>query len=1836
VVIHANTDSGSLANNVQWTVTAPNGSTLLSTANPYVAIFNQAGSYDVAVVSDGQTHIFQDFITVFAKPIAAISATDNAGCFPFCTTLIDASTPGSGAIVSRSWDFGDGNASQAINPEHCYENTGSYTPVLAIEDENGCFASVSAFQLISVTGDFPEAAFTVGSQSSCFLPAAIEFTAGNEPGIIGREWIVDGGPLEGSNVVQTVNFQSIGNYTVCLAVENTIGCTDTLCQSLFISNSPDARFTFNRDTICASQTISFNNHSVPSPTQTEWDFTSNGTIDATQTNTTATYVTPGSHVITMIAHYGNSCSVTVQDTLVVSPNPTIDFASYNIVSCAPPLTSTFTNAEAFNPAFEYIWTVNGELVANTHNLTYTFTEYGFHDIRLRRFNEFGCERSRNKIDIVEIYSPEVSFDYEEMYCVGETVQVSNITVEGEETIVEYSWDFNGDDQEDATGANPEFILNQPGEFYATLTATLSDGCVSVDTTETPLLVLEPTIPNFTASLTESCAGESFSFCTEYNADNTYTWDFHDGSSPEVMLAVDSCVTHLYEDTGRFDVTLTVFNGACNTFNTIEDYIHIVPPLALFEFDVVCENFAVSFHDLSIGGDSLVWDFGDGSAPVINDDNPVHSYAEPGQYSVVLSAYKEGSECYDTKVLEVSVASPSAEILLSPSIGCAPMVASLENVAQNDFWDVHIGDVHHITVQRNDNPFMAAWSITHEFNGSVSETTSNDPTHFDWPNLQFLTGGTYDMHVWVVDANGCEAETTFTDAVVVWPGGDYSSLTSTIINACDSGGVSVSATATHPNGVSHSWVFNDGTAIDGQTIQHHFTPPFNYDEGLQGTLTVTDSNGCQSSRSVVFDAVLPASPSFTWQAPPVCRNENVHFLNTSSGPVGTTYTWDFGDGQQFTESGDVEHPYQVNGIYSACLTATTTSGCITESCAIDSIEVYSPNASAEYTTELNACLFAVSLTNTTIGPVGYSWWDFGDAQTGVGQSVLHTYPIGIYDVRLIVGGLNGCADTLILDDILNFSSSIGPFSQVLDSVNCAPFGVDFTAFNIHDQLFDYFWDFNDGNGDPLGGTTSTHAYTAPGAYCPSIIMTDPNGCDVYIPCTDTIFVENYSTVAQVPQHICAATEAIIQIENADSFSWDHPWVGVGQDAGTLVVQADSSFDFVLTSNYSDCVHTQNVHVDVLPLPTVHLSLADSLCANAGSIPLMGGFPEGGVYRIQDATVSSINTNLYSGEFTPVHYEYLGENGCINEAVDSIYIVAPPYVEPITDRNFCEGDSIVVFDSIPLSYYTIDGTTAGEFSPVYTGVPTVVTHHVSDTFGCYNSASGNFTVHALPQGIINTQNICANTPVTISLTASVAGGDIQQVLWNIDGQQSGNSTEIAGLVFTEGGEHHVDFTIHSDAGCIATADAEFIVYDLPTASFTSDAACEKDTTTLTDLSTFGNDSIVSWLWSYDGVELFSSGDTSIIFSNPGVTQLSLEVITTHGCSHQTARDIVVRYAPVAEVTASPVCEGATTQFESITSIPSGGVVTNYWNIEGASFVMQGAQAEHQFESAGNYHYTFTAISNFGCATSVSDSVNVYALPEITLPESAFEYCENQEISLNAMLSVNAPSQVASIIWMIDGGVVSHSNPAILSLAEIGAYVLDVVATTNHGCENRFTLDQPLVVYPNPTAGFTWTIDQNSELPTVLVTDNTSNDVVTIAYNWGDGTGDELTYHQYDANGSFEITQVVTNSFGCNAYYSEPIEAYNGVQFYIPSAFTPDDNNYNETFMPVVTGSNITLYVFRVFDRWGEEIFTTTKAGEGWDGNYKGEPVQDGAYSWSVDMIVRGRPEPIVKKGSVILMR
>ena len=87
------------------------------------------------------------------------------------------------------------------------------------------------------------------------------------------------------------------------------------------------------------------------------------------------------------------------------------------------------------------------------------------------------------------------------------------------------------------------------------------------------------------------------------------------------------------------------------------------------------------------------------------------------------------------------------------------------------------------------------------------------------------------------------------------------------------------------------------------------------------------------------------------------------------------------------------------------------------------------------------------------------------------------------------------------------------------------------------------------------------------------------------------------------------------------------------------------------------------------------------------------------------------------------------------------------------------------------------------------------------------------------------------------------------------------------------------------------------------------------------------------------------------------------------------------------------------------------------------------------------------------------------------------------------------------------------------------------------------------------------------------------------------------------------------------------------FIPNAFTP--LGLNPYFRPVVSFVAGSAYSFEIFDRWGELIFETNDRFQGWDGTYKGVPVQQAIYVYVV-RLTGNNGDQIRKIGSVTVVK
>ncbi|MEP6713638.1 MAG: gliding motility-associated C-terminal domain-containing protein, partial [Ferruginibacter sp.] len=88
------------------------------------------------------------------------------------------------------------------------------------------------------------------------------------------------------------------------------------------------------------------------------------------------------------------------------------------------------------------------------------------------------------------------------------------------------------------------------------------------------------------------------------------------------------------------------------------------------------------------------------------------------------------------------------------------------------------------------------------------------------------------------------------------------------------------------------------------------------------------------------------------------------------------------------------------------------------------------------------------------------------------------------------------------------------------------------------------------------------------------------------------------------------------------------------------------------------------------------------------------------------------------------------------------------------------------------------------------------------------------------------------------------------------------------------------------------------------------------------------------------------------------------------------------------------------------------------------------------------------------------------------------------------------------------------------------------------------------------------------------------------------------------------------------------------YVPTAFSPDGDGTNDIFRPIALGIK-SLESFRVYNRWGQLVYSTSQIGQGWNGKFSGADQPSGTFVWYAEA-TDYLNKKIKKKGSVVLIR
>ncbi len=829
------------------------------------------------------------WVNVQPRPEAIIDAVPAIGCSPLSVVFNNSSTGAS----TYQWDLGDGVITTDDSPSHVYINTGTtdtlHTVQLIATSPFGC-ADTTTTQITVAPG--VAAGFIHNGVAGC-APMDVDFT-NTSTGAGSYLWDFGDGTTStqespSHTFVNTSFFLDI--RVVTLTATSPAGCEATTTQQIMVYPTPNFTFVATPDSGCSPLSVTF--PSVVGAVSYAWDY-GDGTT-GTGPSPTHTYVnaTADDQLFTvgLVGANAFGCTDTGQATVLVYPNPTAQFTLAGASGCHP-FTTQLENQTI--GADTYQWTYGDGQSSTTDQAQHEHTWNNFagpgatsYAVGLTVTTVNGCTSTVG--DTVDVFpAVTAAFVVPDTGCAPLSVPFVNVSTGADS----YSWNF-GDGQA-STAAEPVHTYQNQGladvTFDPVLVATSVFGCTSTATV--PIVVHPQPLAQFIAGTPAGCQPLDVTFQDLSIGASALTWHFGDGTSTEAAPGNTAhTYTHNAPDPVVFDAAL-IATSVHGCTDTTDHPVQVYPLVtATFTLDTLgCSPLTVAITNTSMGGNSYLWDMGDGN--ILAGDAPTYTYVNttttPQERTITLTVTSPyGCTAVGTRTVTV-YPTPTAAFMATPFSQLFPDA----------------------TVDITNNTAVGNWQYAWNFGDGATSIAPDPGSH------TFATWG--DFTITLVVSNAFCSDTVSQDIVIVPP------LPTANFLGQGEGCVplTVSFTNTSWQAQAYQWNFGDGGTSTADNPTYTYNQPGTYSVSL----TAFGING-NSSTVVKVDSVVvhPRANAFFVLQPDevIVPSQPVFTYNLSSN--ATNYSWDFGDGTTSAEFNPV-HFYTEAGTYDVQLIANNEWNC----------------------------------------------------------------------------------------------------------------------------------------------------------------------------------------------------------------------------------------------------------------------------------------------------------------------------------------------------------------------------------------------------------------------------------------------------------------------------------------------------------------------------------------------------------------------------------------------------------------------------------------------------------------------------------------------------------------------------------------------------------------------------------------------------------------------------------------------------------------------------------------------------------------------------------------------
>lgn len=576
-------------------------------------------------------------------------------------------------IQSYIWDFGDGNRGTGPSVNHTYQQTGTYTVKLTVDDGASLANSVQSTEHVLVVNSYPNASFEAPLVVAPGEAFTVDGTSSSdeEGSIAGYQWFTNAEPA-GSGATTSLTLSESGLHTIALTVNDDSGFEEAqgfTAKQIRVNEAPVPLWKTDPPKLVPNTEIKFIAGESFDPDgaieRYEWSFDDGTTIRG---ETVQRFFADGGQkrfTLTVTDNDGlSNSSTTIEGVVNVNHQPYIITESQVRSNSVDVRLDASKSYDLDGDPISFEWTLPDGTKRRESAFTWRAPEPGVHFVTLKVDDQLGLANSviNESITVMVNRPVEAVVDSVIASCSGQTVLFnSSQSFDPDGDAFRVNWNFgNGDTSEEA---NPSYVYEKPGIYEAKL--TLDDGFSGQPSiAKIPVIIEGSPVAKFSLDETTICVNSAIILDGTQSTDPSgslpsFSWDLGDGNT-----ATGSKYQHIFTEPGQYTITLTVEgsgSGQCSNVSQATATINVVEgPEAFFELP----EWIAPGEPIILDGSQSTAEGGFKNATWIIDSKngtqelsgitSTHIFNEPGEYFVTLNLETNNSTDCNTVSLTKTI------------------------------------------------------------------------------------------------------------------------------------------------------------------------------------------------------------------------------------------------------------------------------------------------------------------------------------------------------------------------------------------------------------------------------------------------------------------------------------------------------------------------------------------------------------------------------------------------------------------------------------------------------------------------------------------------------------------------------------------------------------------------------------------------------------------------------------------------------------------------------------------------------------------------------------------------------------------------------------------------------------------------------------------------------------------------------------------------------------------------------------------------------------------------------------------------------------------------------